>query len=127
MSAHLQFAEDKLNDDRISAATGATKETGYDQRVMEILFNEKQKKPAIAFCISGTAFTSGGSRRQFFYHADSMAGDIGISYEDKDLAAPPTMPGGTPVPAMQVTRLVVRGPSFDRAINLFTARKLTFF
>jgi hypothetical protein len=127
MAANLHFDDDKLRDDNISAAAAATESTNFDQRVNEILLNEKQKTPAIAFCISGTAFTSGGSRRQFFYHTDSISGDIGISYENKDIAAPPTAPGGTTVPAMRVERLVIRGPSFDHAINLFTARKLTLF
>ena len=127
MAAHLHLADNRLRDDAISAALAATKVTNFDQRVTEILLNEKQKSPAIALCISGTAFTSGGSRNQFVMHTDSGSGNIGISYENLDIAAPPTAPGGTAVPAKYVKRLVIRGPSFDHAINLFTARKLSIF
>jgi hypothetical protein len=126
MSAHLHFDQDKREDDRISAAVGGTKMED-DQRANELLLNEKSYNPPIAFCISGTAFTSGGVRQRFLWHTDSKDGDIGANYQDQKAEAIPTQPGGKPVPAEDTKRLVIVGPHFDRPITLYTARKFTFF
>jgi hypothetical protein len=127
MLAHRDFDGNKHEDERILKSTGGTK-APYNSHAFDILANEKPGTPNLAMCLSGTAFTSSGTRQQFLWKADSkVSKDIFVDDQISKSEAPPVLPGGTPVPAEEIRRLSIRGPSFAHPIILFTAHKFSFF
>ncbi len=125
LSGRLAPKRNAVSDEMLSTATGATNAENYEQRPMELIL--ESGKPDIAFCISGTAFTSGGPRQRFVWTAVSLHGNLFAHYSTIKYGAPPVAPGGKGVKAREIRKLSLRSPDFDSGLRLFTTRKFLIF
>ena len=125
LSVSLSFKSNIVLDEMISQSLGARKLEDYNQRVMELLL--ELRGPSIAFCVSGTAFTSGSSRKRFLWYSDKESRKIITSFIDRDIEPPPVAPGGQQVKKIEIKELSIRSEDFSSGLQLFTARKFSIF